>query len=301
MGTERVRTTYNGAVEGTYTSLPYGDNSAASGTDTDANHYAMLDHDSESGTDHAQFRQYGNTQGRFMSPDPYDGSYDASNPQSFNRYAYALNSPLSYVDPSGLCSTQEYDEGGNPITCIEAWTWRTYMNSIDLDGSMTCSMSQVDCQSYFIMLLLQTSNASLPVSSRPSGGGGGGGGSAAPNNALTYVSKRASCAGQALMQNKLQTGLDALGLIPGEATIIKSGQIAGAVVAGGYSAYQQNMAGTGLSGVGLVMSVLNAEKASIGKNLAEAIPFLGQGVSAVAVGYDIFGSKEYKSCMSGAN
>jgi RHS repeat-associated protein len=147
----------------------------------------MLDHDSESGTDHAQFRQYGNTQGRFMSPDPYDGSYDASNPQSFNRYAYALNSPLSYVDPSGLCSTQEYDEGGNPITCIEAWTWRTYMNSIDLDGSMTCSMSQVDCQSYFIMLLLQTSNASLPVSSRPSGGGGGGGGSAAPSNDQKHI------------------------------------------------------------------------------------------------------------------
>jgi RHS repeat-associated protein len=199
-------------VEGTYTSLPYGDNSAASGTDTDANHYAMLDHDSESGTDHAQFRQYGNTQGRFMSPDPYDGSYDPSNPQSFNRYAYALNSPLSYVDPSGLCSTQEYDEGGNPITCIEAWTWRTYMNSIDLDGSMTCSMSQVDCQSYFIMLLLQTSNASLPVSSRPSGGGGGGGGSAAPNNvALTPQAQGCQAKIQGAVNNALNTNSTFLG------------------------------------------------------------------------------------------
>ena len=37
-----------------------------------------------------------------MSPDPYDGSYDASNPQSFNRYAYVLNSSLSWVDPIGL-------------------------------------------------------------------------------------------------------------------------------------------------------------------------------------------------------
>ena len=124
MGTERVRTTYNGAVEGTYTSLPYGDNSAASGTDTDANHYAMLDHDSESGTDHAQFRQYGNTQGRFMSPDPYDGSYDASNPQSFNRYTYAMNSPVNGIDPSGLIV--QTNESGN--------------GSCYLDGSYTaCS------------------------------------------------------------------------------------------------------------------------------------------------------------------
>ncbi len=103
------------------------------------------------------------------------------------------------------------------------------------------------------------------------------------------------------MQNKLQTGLDALGLIPGEATIVKSVQIVGAVSAGAYSAYQQNMAGAGLSGVGLVMSILNAEKASIGKNLAEAIPFFGMGVSGAAVGYDIFGSTAYKSCMNGAN
>jgi len=122
----------------------------------------------------------------------------------------------------------------------------------------------------------------------------------APNNALAYISKRASCAGQALMQNKLQTGLDALGLIPGEATIVKSAQLAGAVVAGGYSAYQQSMAGAGLSFTGLALSALDAEKVSIGKNLAEAIPFLGTGVSAVAVGYDIFGSAEYKSCMNGA-
>jgi RHS repeat-associated protein len=64
--------------------------------------FATLDHDTESNTDHAQFRQYSPTQGRWLSPDPYDGSYDFTNPQSFNRYAYVYNNPLTFTDPTGL-------------------------------------------------------------------------------------------------------------------------------------------------------------------------------------------------------
>jgi hypothetical protein len=37
-----------------------------------------------------------------MRPDPYNGSYDLNNPQSFNRYMYVNGNPLTYVDPSGL-------------------------------------------------------------------------------------------------------------------------------------------------------------------------------------------------------
>jgi RHS repeat-associated protein len=106
LGTERVRTFYNGSGEGTFTSLPFGDGFSVSGTDTDPYHFAMLDADGIAGADngsaHAQFRQYSNLQGRWMSPDPYDGSYDFSNPQTFNRYSYVLNNPLAYIDPSGL-------------------------------------------------------------------------------------------------------------------------------------------------------------------------------------------------------
>jgi hypothetical protein len=43
-GTERMRTAYNGAVEGTYQSLPFGDGFSVSGSDSDAYHFAMLDH-----------------------------------------------------------------------------------------------------------------------------------------------------------------------------------------------------------------------------------------------------------------
>jgi RHS repeat-associated protein len=115
VGTERARTTYNGAIAGRFLSLPFGDNfTVAAGTDADANHFAGLDQDSSSSTSHAQFRQYSNTQGRWMSPDPYYGSYDLSNPQSLNRYAYVLNSPLSLFDHSGLilCDWGSSDLGG---------------------------------------------------------------------------------------------------------------------------------------------------------------------------------------------
>ena len=37
--------------------------------------------------------------GRFLSPDPYVQAPD--NPQNYNRYAYCLNNPLKYTDPSG--------------------------------------------------------------------------------------------------------------------------------------------------------------------------------------------------------
>jgi len=102
LGTERLRTASDGTVEGSYQSLAFGDGFSALGTDNDPSHFAQLDHDAESYTEHAQFRQYSSTQGRWMSPDPYNGSYDPSNPQSFNRYAYGANNPLSNTDPTGL-------------------------------------------------------------------------------------------------------------------------------------------------------------------------------------------------------
>jgi RHS repeat-associated protein len=50
------------------------------------------------------------TQGRWVSPDPAGiNAVDPTNPQSWNRYAYALNNPLALIDPLGL----EYWWAGN--------------------------------------------------------------------------------------------------------------------------------------------------------------------------------------------
>jgi RHS repeat-associated protein len=57
------------------------------------------DVDSEGGLDYANARFDSTRIGRFMSPDPLSGVMD--NPQSLNRYAYALNDPINHDDPSG--------------------------------------------------------------------------------------------------------------------------------------------------------------------------------------------------------
>ena len=44
-------------------------------------------------------RVYDPLLGRFLSPDPY--VQDPLNPQCYNRYAYCMNNPVNYTDPSG--------------------------------------------------------------------------------------------------------------------------------------------------------------------------------------------------------
>jgi len=62
--------------------------------------YTDKERDTESGLDYFGARYYGSNMGRMMSPDPLGG--DMTNPQSLNRYAYVLNNPLRYTDPTGM-------------------------------------------------------------------------------------------------------------------------------------------------------------------------------------------------------
>ena len=102
LGTVRAVSNASGNFSSTFLSLPFGDNFTANGADVDTGHFADLERDASTGTDHADARNYGEAEGRWMSPDPYSGSYDSSDPQTMNRYSYALNNPLALLDPSGL-------------------------------------------------------------------------------------------------------------------------------------------------------------------------------------------------------
>ncbi len=67
--------------------------------------FTMHEHLDEMGLIHMNGRVYDPYVGRFLSADPY--IQDASNLQSFNRYSYVLNNPLTLTDPSGYWSLKK--------------------------------------------------------------------------------------------------------------------------------------------------------------------------------------------------
>jgi hypothetical protein len=60
------------------------------------------------------FRRYNRWHSRFDQPDPYEGSYDLTNPQTFNRYSYVSNDPVNFVDPTGLMMNCSSTFGWDP-------------------------------------------------------------------------------------------------------------------------------------------------------------------------------------------
>jgi RHS repeat-associated protein len=91
--------TFSG-VTGIASTLPFGETAANTGGDN----FPFTDHerDSENGADATTFRHYSPAQSRWLSPDPFNGSYDIADPQSLNRYAYLTNRPMNATDPTGL-------------------------------------------------------------------------------------------------------------------------------------------------------------------------------------------------------
>jgi RHS repeat-associated protein len=74
-------------------------------------------HRDDNGSDEAMFRRYNRWHSRFDQPDPYDGSYNLTDPQGFNRYAYVQNDPVNLVDPSGIMPNMCHDADGVPVKC----------------------------------------------------------------------------------------------------------------------------------------------------------------------------------------
>jgi RHS repeat-associated protein len=120
LGTPRMIAKRTGKLEGITRSdyLPFGESANQLGGRAATQGYVNesvrqgftgYEEDAETGLDYAQARYYADGQGRFTAVDPLMASANPANPQTFNRYSYALNNPLRYTDPTGLISESDYD------------------------------------------------------------------------------------------------------------------------------------------------------------------------------------------------
>jgi RHS repeat-associated protein len=158
LGSTRVVTDQGKAIKGRHDYLPFGEEIPASlgrsaiagygGTDGLRHKFTAKERDSESNLDYFGARYYSGAQGRFTSADPYNISFEASKarpsdqpgllsgylskPQVWNKYAYTLNNPLRYVDPTGECSVPANLQNGETGVCIEAFIAAKTINLVGL-------------------------------------------------------------------------------------------------------------------------------------------------------------------------
>jgi RHS repeat-associated protein len=110
LGSPRIEADVTGSLGGIkrHDYLPFGEELFAGlrsgngyGADCVRQHFGAKERDNETGLDFFGLRYYGSTMGRFTGIDPLLASGQVEDPRSWNRYAYAFNNPLRYIDPFG--------------------------------------------------------------------------------------------------------------------------------------------------------------------------------------------------------
>ena len=97
--------------------------------------FAGKELDPETGQQYFDARYYRNTWGRFSAVDPLHVGAAMTDPQQWNRYAYARNNPLRNGDPSGLdyavCGSNGCHGYAVSYGQLDAWA---YQSSFELSG-----------------------------------------------------------------------------------------------------------------------------------------------------------------------
>jgi RHS repeat-associated protein len=105
LGSSRLTTTSTQTMASDSAYAPFGEQYAKSGSGFYS--FTGVQQWTVSGIDDFLFRPYSPVQGRWISPDPAGlAAANPAAPQTWNRYAYAANSPLNAVDPDGLMMLQ---------------------------------------------------------------------------------------------------------------------------------------------------------------------------------------------------
>ncbi|HEX5425160.1 MAG TPA: RHS repeat-associated core domain-containing protein, partial [Candidatus Acidoferrales bacterium] len=189
--------------------------------------FAGMEQDSATGLYRTIFRQYAANNGRWLSPDPYRGSYDPTNPQTMNRYAYVGNMPMNHIDPMGLnwaCTFGYSEEGGG-------WELNCWYISTCADFN--------DCRT----------SPTGPSQPSGSGGQGAGGGKSQPPPQPQPQQQKHTCHELNVYANQLKVVGVATALVGGGIALIPGAQPIGAVTAlsGGVVNLSGNLVSLGTS------------------------------------------------------
>jgi RHS repeat-associated protein len=166
IGSIRVVFDATGAVVARHDFTPFGEQIGDS-SPIPKERYAGLFRDGEAGLDYAQARMYQSRTGRFNAPDPvYAGLFA---PQGWNRYSYALNSPVGMTDPTGMQVANQCNTGGqHPDTGV------FYYYNCESSGSYTgfgYNLNNTVSTVSFLLDLLWRIQNNLPRSGSDSGRG----------------------------------------------------------------------------------------------------------------------------------
>jgi RHS repeat-associated protein len=154
---------------------PWGGNTSRTSNGSFQMHWFNNYERDNNASDEAMFRRYNRWWSRFDQPDPYDGSYDLKDPQSFNRFAYVKNDPVNFIDPTGLlpatCNGSEVvDPATGASTCIPIISFGT-VTVRDTGGGFDATT-----WGFVINSGYSGFNGGGPGGGGPGGGGPGGGG-----------------------------------------------------------------------------------------------------------------------------
>jgi len=262
----RLRTDASGNVADQRGTFPFGDSWYSPGQSP----YMLTtyERDTESGNDYAMARFYGSSNARFASPDPIPGS--ASDPQSLNRYSYAVSDPIDFVDFSGLTCQAVWFGGGVQVMCDP------------LNGGASADGGG--------------SPHYAPLLDAPDSGRGNSGSAAANNGLLSKLKSLANnpCVTSALGKGALSVGVDAIGLIPEAGGIARMiGHQAGyvGVVADqvGFKVVDAFGKSTGtVNGLAGLSDTSADGLISTGLTVAGFVPGLGQVAAGLSVFHDVY-------------